>query len=443
VVGLGKSGLSAARWLAQNGARVMVSDVREASELDQRALREIFALGVELEAGRHSTSAFLAADLIIVSPGVPLNMLPLVSAKERGISVLGEMELACRLTDTPMVAITGTNGKSTVTSLMGAMLRNEGLRVFVGGNIGTPLIEYAAGGEKADYAVVEVSSFQLDAVTSFHPKVAVLLNISPDHLDRYPNYEAYVQSKLSVFDKQAAGDCAVLNDDDPLLAGFMPPEGVSVLRYGYEKRKNRTAYLEGKKIRTNLQGQGMNEFSLERCMLPGEHNRQNIMAAVLGSLALRVRPSAVQHTIDTFRGLPHRLEFAGCVRGVDFYDDSKATNVDAASRSVASFDVPVVLIGGGRDKGGDYSPLMHAAKGRVRKAVLLGESKFLMAKAFEGHIPYSLADDMEEAVGKAFSSARPKDVVLLAPACSSFDMFTDYAHRGRVFKDAVERLGNG
>jgi UDP-N-acetylmuramoylalanine--D-glutamate ligase len=443
VVGLGKSGLSVVRWLAKNGARVTVSEIKAESELDPEVLREIMELRARLEAGGHRKETFLTADEIIVSPGAPLDMGPITAAKERGIPVLGEMELACRLVDTPMVAVTGTNGKSTVTALVGAMLEEEGLTVFVGGNIGTPLIDYAAGEEKADYAVVEVSSFQLDTMTSFHPRVAVLLNISPDHLDRYTNYDAYVRSKLSIFQNQAADDWAVLNDDDPALARFMPPEGVAVLRYGSGRGKNRGAYLEGKRVRASLPGDEMREFSFEQCPLRGEHNRENLMAAVLAGLALHVRPSAIQQTLDTFRGLPHRLAFVGRIRDVDFYDDSKATNVDAALRSVTSFNTPVVLIGGGRDKGGDYSPLVRAAKGRVRKAVLLGESRFLMAKAFEGGIPYSMAGDMEDAVAQAFSYAMPNDVVLLAPACSSFDMFTDYAHRGRVFKDAVERLRNG
>jgi UDP-N-acetylmuramoylalanine--D-glutamate ligase len=443
VVGLGKSGLSVVRWLAKNGARVTVSEIKAESELDPRVLREIVELRVGLEAGGHRKETFLLTDGIIVSPGVPLDMGPLAAAKEKGIPVLGEMELACRLTDTPMVGITGTNGKSTVTALVGAMLQRAGTNVFVGGNIGTPLIDYAAGEEKADYAVVEVSSFQLDTMTSFHPRVAILLNISPDHLDRYMNYEAYVRSKLIIFQNQAAGDWAVLNDDDPALAGFIPREGVAVLRYGSGTGENRQGYLEGKTIRASLPGEEMHEFVLDQCSLQGDHNRENVMAAVLAGLALHVRPFVIQQTLDTFRGLPHRLEFVRRIRDVDFYDDSKATNVDAALRSVASFDSPVVLIGGGRDKGGDYLPLVQAAKGRVRRAVLLGESRFLMAKAFEGIIPYSMAGDMQDAVAQAFSSAMPNDVVLLAPACSSFDMFTDYAHRGRVFKEAVERLGNG
>lgn len=443
VVGLGKSGLAAVRWLAKHGARVSASEVKAETDMDPRVLREIMELGVTLEAGGHRRETFLAADEIILSPGVPLDMEPLTAARERGIPVLGEMELACRLVDAPMVAITGTNGKSTVTALVGAMLENEGLSVFVGGNLGTPLIDYGAREEKADYVVVEVSSFQLDTMTSFHPRVAVLLNISPDHLDRYASYDAYVQSKLSIFHNQGAGDWAVLNDDDPALSGFTPPPGVAVLRYGREKGENRHAYLEGKRIMGCLPGEAMKEFSPDQCSLRGEHNRENLMASLLAGLALRVRPSVIQKTLDTFRGLPHRLEFVGRIRGVDFYDDSKATNVDAALRSVRSFGTPLVLIAGGRDKGGDYSPLVRAAEGRVKQAVLLGESRFLMAKAFEGAIPYSMAEDMEDAVAQAFSCAGPNEAVLLAPACSSYDMFTDYAHRGRVFKEAVERLRNG
>jgi UDP-N-acetylmuramoylalanine--D-glutamate ligase len=443
VVGLGKSGLSVIRWLAKKGAWVAASEIKGEADLDPHFLQEARELGVLLETGVHKMETFLHADTIIVSPGVPLDTEPLKVARQKGIPVLGEMELACQITKTPIVAVTGTNGKSTVTAFLGEMMRAEGLKVFVGGNIGTPLIEYAAGEQTADYAVVEVSSFQLDTMTSFHPRVAVLLNISPDHLDRYPDYQAYVRSKLSIFQNQGSEDCAVLNDRDPALHSFSPSETVTVLRYGPEKRRDRQAYLEGKRIMAVLPGKGQHEFVLDPCALPGEHNQENIMGAVLAGLALGVRPPVIQQTISAFRGLPHRLEFAGRLEDVGFYDDSKATNVDAALRSMKSFDAPVILIAGGRDKGGDYSPLVEAARGRVRKVVLMGESRFLMAEAFEGVIPCSMADTMADAVSQAFSSARPHDVVLLAPACSSFDMFTDYAHRGRVFKEAVERLRDG
>jgi UDP-N-acetylmuramoylalanine--D-glutamate ligase len=443
VVGLGKSGLSVVRYLVREGARVTVSDVKQEADLAPGVLREMKALGVTMETGEHRLGTFLRAERIIVSPGVPLNLAPLAAAKEKGIPVTGEMDLAVQIMNTPIVAVTGTNGKSTVTAFLGSLLQNAGHKAFVGGNLGIPLIDYAASGSKADVAVVEVSSFQLDTMESFSPLVALLLKISPDHLDRYPNYEAYVQSKLKIFKNQGAGDFAILNDDDDVLSAFAPPKDVSVLRYRLKKKDLRQAFVEGKGIRAGLPGKESHFFDLQKCPLPGKHNVENMMAAALAGLALNAEPPVIQHTMDHFQGLPHRLEFSGSLREVDFYDDSKATNVDAAIRSIASFDRPIVLIAGGRHKGGDYAPLVRVSKGRVKKAFLMGESKRLMAEAFEDKIPYATADDMEDAVAKAFSVAKPNDVVLLAPACSSFDMFTDYAHRGRAFKEAVERLQHG
>ncbi len=443
VVGLGKSGLSVVRHLVREGARVMVSDMKQEADLEPGTVREMRALGVTLETGGHTMDLFLRSEWIIVSPGVPLDLAPLAAAKEKGIPLTGEMDLAVQIMDTPIVAVTGTNGKSTVTAFLGSLLQNAGHKVFVGGNLGTPLIDYAAAGLKADVAVVEVSSFQLDTMEGFSPLLALLLNISPDHLDRYPNYEAYVQSKLKIFKHQGAGDFAILNDDDEVLSSVALQRGVSVLRYGLKKKDHRQAFVEGKGIRAGLPGKKSHAFDLLKCLLPGKHNVENMMAATLAALALNVEPQVIQHTMDHFQGLPHRLELSGRIREVDFYDDSKATNVDAAIRSIASFDRPVILIAGGRHKGGDYSPLVRVAKGRVKKAVLMGESKQLMAEAFEDQIPCATADDMKDAVAKAFSLARPQDVVLLAPACSSFDMFTDYAHRGRAFKEAVKGLQHG
>jgi UDP-N-acetylmuramoylalanine--D-glutamate ligase len=417
--------------------------MKKEADLEPGMIQEMRDLGVTLETGGHTIEPFVGSDQIIVSPGVPLDLAPLAAAKEKGIPVTGEMDLAARITDTPIVAITGTNGKSTVTAFLGSLLQNAGHHAFVGGNLGIPLIDYAASGSKAEVAVVEVSSFQLDTMEDFSPLVAVLLNISPDHLDRYPNYEAYVQSKLKIFKNQGAGDFAILNDDDKTLSSFALQTGVSVLRYGLKKKDLRQAFVEGKGIRAGLPGKESHFFDLQKCPLPGKHNVENMMAAALAGLALNVEPPVIQHTMNHFQGLPHRLEFSGRIREVDFYDDSKATNVDAAIRSIASFDRPIVLIAGGRHKGGDYGPLVRVAKGRVKKALLMGESKQLMAEAFEDRIPYATADNMEDAVAKAFSVAKPHDVVLLAPACSSFDMFTDYGHRGRAFKRAVEGLQHG
>jgi UDP-N-acetylmuramoylalanine--D-glutamate ligase len=443
VVGLGQSGLSVVRYLVREGAKVTVSDRKREADLDPGMVQEMKALEVTLETGSHTMDTFIRSERIIVSPGVPLDLAPLVAAKERGIPVTGEMDLAVRMISSPIVAVTGTNGKSTVTAFLGALLQNAGHKVFVGGNLGTPLIAYAAAVSPADLAVVEVSSFQLDTMEGFSPLVSVLLNISPDHLDRYPNYEAYVQSKLKIFKNQGAGDFAILNDDDERLSSFAPRPEVTVLRYGLKKKDHRLAFAEGKGVRAGLPGKESHFFDLQKCPLPGKHNVENMMAAALAGLALNVKPPVIQSTMDQFQGLPHRLELSGRIREVDFYDDSKATNVDAAIRSLASFDRPIVLIAGGRHKGSDYAPLVRVAKGRVKKAFLMGESRQLMAEAFEGKIPYANADDMGDAVTKAFSVAKAHDVILLAPACSSFDMFTDYADRGRAFKEAVERLQHG
>lgn len=443
VVGLGKSGLSAARYLSKEGAMVTVSDLKEEAELDRALLHEALQLGIDLETGRHRQQTFLNADMIIVSPGVPMDIGPLRAASKAGIPILGEMELAVRLMHTPLLAVTGTNGKSTATALLGSLLQSAGLKVFVGGNIGTPLTDYVAGAWRADYAVVEVSSFQLDTMENFSPMVALLLNISPDHLDRYPDYDTYVQSKLKIFRNQGPGQYAILNDDDAVLSRFEPPSGVTILRYGWEKKVNRHAFMEERLLKAHLPSEKEASFGVERFKLPGRHNRENLMGVVLMGLALGIEPKVIQVAIEQFQGLPNRLEHVGTIRGVDFYNDSKATNVDAALRSVTTFDRPILLIAGGRHKGADYSPLVRASKGKVRKGIFLGEAKHLLAESFDGVIPFTLAEDMRDALFQAFSYAEPNDVVLLAPACSSFDMFMDYAHRGRVFREEVERLDHG
>ncbi len=443
VVGLGRSGLSATRWLNAMGAEVTVSELRPEIEIDRRAVDEIKAIGARLETGGHKRQTFLGADLIVLSPGVPHDIDPVKAARQANIPVTGEMELAAAFIDIPIVAVTGTNGKSTTTAFVGAMFQHAGLRTFVGGNIGTPLIDYAAGSGRADLAVVEVSSFQLDTMETFCPRVALLLNISPDHLDRYPSYEDYVASKLKIFQNQDTGHYAILNDDDERLSSFQPRRTGTVLRYGLCERAGRQAFIQGAQLKASLPGMETSPFDLKKFKLPGKFNLENLMGAVLVGLACDVPPEAIQTTIDSFTGLPNRLERVAKIAGVEFYNDSKATNVHAAARSVASFEKPLVLIAGGRDKGGGYLPLVEAARGRVRRAVLLGEARDLLASAFETRIPFAFAKDMEDAVSQAFSSAESGDVVLLAPACSSFDMFSDYAQRGAAFRAAVERLGHG
>jgi UDP-N-acetylmuramoylalanine--D-glutamate ligase len=443
VVGLGISGLYTARLLSAHGAEVTVSEILPESHLDPEILNDLRELGITLETGGHKEETFLNTEMVIISPGVPHDTVLLNLSRKKNIPVIGELELAGRLIDTPMIAVTGTNGKSTVTSFFGCMLENAGFRVFVGGNIGTPLTAYAVEGKKADYAVVEVSSFQLDTIETFCPYVSVVLNISPDHLDRYPGYEAYVRSKLRIFENQGPGQYVILNDDDKRLCAVNVSSGATVLRYGTEKRQGRNAYIEDEKIQAFLDDAEPNTFSFESFGLPGAHNLENLLPAVLGGMALGINTPVIQKTIDEFKGLPNRLEHVAEHEGVAFYNDSKATNVDAAVRAVMSFERPIILIAGGRHKGADYVALAEAAKGRVRKAVFLGEAKDLLASSFKGIIPFSMAKDMEEAVAMSFEATENGDAVLLAPACSSFDMFTDYSHRGREFKTAVLKVIHG
>jgi len=278
-------------------------------------------------------------------------------------------------------------------------------------------------------AVLEVSSFQLDTMEKFRPVVSIVLNVSPDHLDRYPSYEAYVQSKLRICRDQGEGQYAILNDDDEALKGFSAAGSVSVLRYGIKEKKERQAFVEGRGIKVVWQPTASTSASKDA--LSPASTIKRISWPACSRAGSRPWPSGIQETIEQFRGLPHRLEWVHSIRDIDFYDDSKATNVDAAVRSVESFSRPVILIAGGRHKGGDYAPLVAASRGKVRNAIFLGESKDLLARAFENAISYQLASDMGNAVSLAFASARPKDVVLLAPACSSFDMFSDYAHRDK------------
>ena len=440
VVGLGTSGYWAARWLAEEGASVTVSDIKETSQLDPAVLNELRGLGVTLETGGHHKETFLGADAIVMSPGAPLKTPFIRAALQNKIPVMGEMELAAQHIDAPMIAVTGTNGKTTVTTFLGQMLENAGYDVFVGGNIGTPLTAHLAQKKKADYLVVEISSFQLDTIRHFSPEISIILNISPDHLDRYADYQAYIQSKLRIFENQGAGQTVILNADDPVLSNVIPSKGETLFCYGLKKREGIHAFIEKGEIVSAVNGK--TRFNLNTFSLSGSHNLENLLAIVLAGGALDLAPAPIQKTINEFKGLPNRLEYANRVNGIRFYNDSKATNVDAAIRAVQSFDDPLILIAGGRHKGSNYQPLVEACRGRVRRAVFMGESADLLAEAFTDEIPFSLAVDMQDAVSRAYGLADRGNIVLLAPACSSFDMFKSYNHRGKMFKAAVEDLLN-
>lgn len=443
VVGMGRSGVAVARFLTRRGARVTLTDRKGADSLE-KSIAALDGMAVDLKLGSHDPKDFRAADLVVLSPGVPHTLPIFEPAWENGTPVIGEMELAASCITEPIIAVTGTNGKTTTTELLGEMLKNSGKKVFVGGNIGTPLTAYADGEQgEADVIVAETSSFQLDTMASFKPATALILNITDDHLDRYTSFEAYAESKWRVFSNQGATDAAIYNALDKTVTAMArkhPPKARQLL-FSDQVVENGARILKDK-IRTYKNGQPAGAFSLERTALIGPHNRENIAAACLAALEQGGTPEGIQQTIDTFKGLAHRLEPVAEVRGVRFVDDSKATNVDAVKRALECFEAPVVLIMGGLDKKSDFRKLKSHVRQRVKALVAMGQAKDEIVTALAGDPAKGIHEvgSMEEAVEKAFNAAVPGDVVLLSPACASFDMFDSYAQRGERFRSIVEAL---
>jgi UDP-N-acetylmuramoylalanine--D-glutamate ligase len=440
VVGLGISGFWASRWLIENGARVTVTESRRKEEVNDAFYADLADRRCTFEIGGHRRETFLNADLIIVSPGVSHTMPFLLDAREKGIPVMGELELASRVIPTPLIAVTGTNGKSTVTACLGSLLEKADVPAYVGGNIGTPLIAYACGEMNAEYLVVEVSSFQLDTAENFSPYISIILNISPDHLDRYQDFEEYWEAKKKIFSRQGPGQYLIMNNEDEILARISPETGVSILRYGLKERDGQAAYLQDGIIRVRGKSGETVSHPVASFQLPGDHNILNLEAVILVGHILEIDPATIQVSLSQFQGLPHRLERVGEKEGVVFYNDSKATNVEAAVGAIQSLACPILLIAGGKHKGLRYDKLAAASAGRVKKAIFVGEAREHLARAFEGVVPYHLAGGLDGAIRLAMSLAEPGDAVLLSPACSSFDQFQDYQHRGEVFRTAVERL---
>jgi UDP-N-acetylmuramoylalanine--D-glutamate ligase len=440
VVGLARTGVALAHFLTRAGAWVTVTDMASAGELaDMRKL--IQTLPVEEELGVPEPADVRRFDLILPSPGVPPELPWLEKARHHGITVWGELELASHFLNRPVIAVSGTNGKTTTTTLVGKFLAASGITALVGGNIGTPLVSLLEQQQDAAYLVLEISSFQLDTAPHFHPQSAALLNITPDHLDRYPDYAAYAASKASLFAAMEASEIKVLNYDDPLVRPLGRGLG-NVLYFSASERLTEGAWLADGAIKVRLTSAQEYNFPLAEIRLQGAHNLENIMAATLLSLAAGAQPRACGEVLAAFAGLPHRLEWVANQAGVDFYDDSKGTNVGAVARSLSSFDRPVILIAGGRDKDSDFSLLNDLIRQRVKALVLLGETKERLARVWEGLAPAYLATDMTEAVARAAGLASPGEVVLLSPACASFDMFRDYAHRGETFQKAVKEGGH-
>ena len=453
VVGLGVTGLATARFLHRRGAVVTVTDLASDYTLGQ-SVTELHQLGIRTELGIHRRESFESADMIVISPGIPHTVDLLMRAREKGIPVLGEIELAFRFVREPIIAITGTNGKTTTTSLLGAILTQCGMRVFVGGNIGNPLIGYADHSETVDWIVLEVSSFQLDTIEFFRPDIGILLNITEDHLDRYPDMAGYAASKGKLFQNQTSKDIAIINGADPWVQKVT--HGIKSFRWIFN---GLSGQMDGAVITKHSlsiaasscpfrkPGSSSVQPTTERFQidtsqsrLHGKHNQENICAAAMAALAVGCSIHGIQSCLNQFSGLSHRIEFVRTLDGVTYLDDSKATNVDAVFRALECFHEPIILIMGGRDKDGNYDVLKPLIRDQVKYLILLGEASDLIYAVLGSATRTDRAVSMEDAVAKAHASASEGDVVLLSPACSSFDMFKSYTHRGEMFKTEVNKL---
>ena len=436
VVGAARSGVAAAELLARRGARVTLSEAKPLVEAADR----LRAAGVELEAGGHVEATFAGADLVVASPGVPLEQPVFDAARAGGAEVIGELELASRWLKGRVIAITGTKGKSTTTTLVGRMLQADGRAVLVGGNIGVPLSAQVDASTPDTVHVVETSSFQLEATAAFRPWIAVWLNFAADHLDRHPSVEAYAAAKARIFANQSADDWAVVNADDGEVMRRAAGARARRAEYSLEGRIAEGFVVSGDWIVRRTTAGEERLVPLQAVELTGRHMLNNVLAAAAAAWAAGAAPAAMVTGLEGFQGLEHVMEPAGAVGGVRFVNDSKATNIEAALRSVESFDRGVVAILGGRFKGGDFRDLREVLAARGRAVVAIGEAAPLVRGALQDVLPVTEASSMREAVGAAYAAAAPDGIVLLAPACASFDWFRDYAERGRAFKEEVARL---
>ncbi|HEV8226373.1 MAG TPA: UDP-N-acetylmuramoyl-L-alanine--D-glutamate ligase [Methylomirabilota bacterium] len=440
VVGLARSGVSAARLIRRLGGRVLASDSGARDALTPEAV-QLEALGCALFAGGHPAAAFAGAELVVVSPGVPLELPALEAARARGVPIIGELELGWRVMEADLIAITGTNGKTTTTALTGDFAAGTMRSVFVGGNIGTPLCAQALDFPADGLVVAEASSFQLDTTERLCPRVAVVLNLTPDHLDRHRTFERYVDAKAKIFANQEPVDCAVLNADDAATAALASRTRAGVVWFSRVKALDRGVFVREGWIVAKLNGHVEEICPLSEISLRGQHNVENVLAATACALWMGLAPEAIRRRIGVFRGVSHRIERVAEERGVVYYNDSKGTNVASTIKALESFPEPIVLIAGGKGKGQDFSPLADAARGRVRQAVLIGADRAAIRAALEpAGVPCVDATSMREAVATARSLARTGDVVLLSPACASFDMFDNFEHRGEVFMTVVHEL---
>ena len=439
VVGLGKSGVASALFLQAHGARVTVSDTKAPDQLKEE-IPILLDHGITVETGGHGERTFREQDLIVVSPGVPYDAPPLVAARAQGEPVIGEIELAAQHLAGPIVAITGSNGKTTTTALTGEILAGSGFKTLVGGNIGTPAILLVEQATPETYTVLEVSSFQLETIQTFRPKVAVILNITPDHLDRHRTMEAYVNAKVRIFENQHGNDFAVLNEDDPTCSTLGDRVKAPLFWFSRKREVGQGAYVRDGRIFFR-DAHGQHEIMLaSEIALKGAHNVENVLAAVCASALLGCRPEQIRQAVVNFKAVEHRIEYVATVNGVEYYNDSKATNVDATIKALESFPRNIHLILGGKDKGSPYTVMNDLLRERVKRVYTIGAAAPKIEAEIKGTTEVVHAETLENAIKRAYAVAQPGDIVLLAPACASFDQFKSYEHRGRVFKDTVRAL---
>lgn len=436
-MGLARTGVACCRFLAGQGAAVVATDMRDEAALSE-VLAELDGLGIRFVLGRHDEADFISAELIVVSPGVPMDHPLLQLAKGENREIVSEIELASRFISAPLVAITGTNGKTTTTTLCGEIFRANGFETYVGGNIGEPLIELAESKVLAERVVVEISSFQMEWINSFRPKVAALLNLSEDHLDRYGSYQEYINAKLRIFENQTGEDFAVLNMDDPLVWQYSQALKARIFPFSRRYELDEGVFCKEEEIIYRHEGIEI-RFPTAGFRLKGIHNLENIMAALAIALLLGCRPEESFLSVRDFGALHHRMEFVREVRGVSYYEDSKATNVGSVAKALESFE-NITLIAGGKDKGGSYAPLAQLVKERVNHLILIGEAAERMAAELGSLTDTRTAASMEEAVNLAAGITASGGTVLMSPACSSFDMFRDYEERAQVYIAAVLKL---
>ena len=439
VVGLGRSGVASALFLKAKGARVTVSDTKPQDQLKDE-IPALLDQGIVVETGGHGERTFGGQDLIVLSPGVPTDAPPLVQARTLGENVIGEIELAACFFPGRIVAITGSNGKTTTTTLAGEILSSGGYRAAIGGNIGTPAISLVEGATAGTIAVWEVSSFQLETIQTFRPQIAVVLNVTPDHLDRHRTFTAYADAKARILENQQPEDFAVLNADDLACVELAARTRAQVFWFSRTREVKQGAFVHDGRIFFRDHS-GQNEIMLVSDIpLKGGHNVENVLAAVCVGALLRCEPDRIRKTVHDFKAVEHRLEHVATIRGVEYYNDSKATNVDATIKALESFPANIHLILGGKDKGSDYTVLKDLLRQRVKRVYTIGAAAAKIESQIKGAAEVDHAETLETAIRHASDVAKPGDIVLLAPACASFDQFRNYEHRGKVFKEVVREL---